>query len=78
MPMWSWELIIYSGIKFVSGLIVFSSLLWSAARWNLSSPTGPVISETPADVGSTTVELDPVIDYSGFQITQDHWTSSKK
>lgn len=45
---------------------------------NLSSPTGPVISETPADVGSTTVELDPAIDYSGFQITQDHWTSSKK
>lgn len=36
---------------------------------NLSSPTGPVISETPAD---------PAIDYSGFQITQDHWTSSKK
>lgn len=78
LQMWWGEQVIYSGFKFVSGGIVSPTLLWSAARWKLSPPSGPVISVTPADVGSTTVELDPVIDYSGLQITQDHWTSSKK
>lgn len=77
LQMWWGEQINYSGFQFVSGVIVFPSLLRSAARWSLSS-TGPVISVTPADAGSTTVELDPVVDYSGLQVTQDHWTSSKK
>lgn len=63
---WWGEPIIYRRFKFVSGLIVFSSLRWSAERWNLSSRPGPVISVSPADVSSTTAELGAVTDYAAL------------